>query len=651
MRSLLDGALVGGCGFFVAWDLAIQPAHQAQFGADFLDHLAPLAMVGACAVLAVPTTVALMVAGTALVLVVRSPAGRGVLLSAAGVVVGTAVLAVAVVTTVRYAGPVPGILAVLAYAGALLGAGLVAPRLARVARPAAGLSRPQVLVGLVPVLVAAATAVVRRVTFGPVDPIGVALLFGGAAVVSIRQAATVVQLRRVLTGYRHQAHTDPLTGLPNRRRLLAEIEVPAGLEASTPPATLILIDLDGFKSINDIRGHDAGDLVLVEVARRLRVALPPDGFAARLGGDEFAVLLPNCPGPGYPAGAAPVAEAVRAALAEPFPFGDTQVYVSASLGLAGRADGDRQEGGGPNQMLVNADVALRFAKQRGKNRVESYAVADALWLRRRNRVEQELRGAAGRGELSLVFQPVMELPAGRPVGVEALLRWQHPELGAVPPDEFIPIAEDVGLVSELDRWVLDQACQQLAEWLAHGYQVWTAVNISVRDLQQPGYVARVLRLLKAYELPPSLLVLEVTEHAVALDPEECSVRLSELRALGVRIALDDFGAGYSSLGQLRTMPVDIVKIDRALLVEPLLDISVQLAQRLGKLVIAEGIADAGSRAAVERTGCPLGQGSALCPPVPAAQVTALLAPTARLPRPRRAQHAGQVDASREMRQS
>ncbi len=631
LRSLLDGVLIGGSGFYVLWDLAVEPIHPRLAGEPLV-----LARLADCVAITLPSVVTLLVAGTAAVVAARGGPARTVLLPACAAVAGAAVLAVLVVTAARYAGPVVFLLAALAYAAALAGVGRLAPWLAGLPRPVPELGRPPLLIGLAPVLVAVVAVGARLVTIGPVDRIGLVVLLALAAVVTVRQAATVLQLRRVIAAYRHQAQTDPLTGLPNRRRLIELINSGGGSR------TLLLIDLDGFKSVNDIRGHDMGDLVLVEVARRLRVAVPDDGLVARLGGDEFAALLAGPPGQ-----AGPVAEAVRTALAQPYPVGDAVVYLSASVGVAGPGSA----GDGLVRLLANADVALRFAKRRGKNRVESYLVADASWLRRRNQVEQELRGAAGRGELSLVFQPIVALPDGRPVGVETLLRWSHPELGPVPPDEFIPIAEDAGLIGELDAWVLDQACRQLARWVAAGHQPWVAVNISVRDLQQPGYVPRVLQLLNAHHLPPSLLVLEVTEHAVALDPDEVTLRLTELRELGVRVALDDFGAGYSSLGLLRTLPVDIVKIDRALLVDPLLDICVQLAQRLGKLPLAEGIGDDDARAAVERTGCPLGQGSAICPPVPAEQVTALLAGVPPLPAQRRAHDAGQVDSRHEMRQS
>jgi len=676
-HGLLDGALVGASGYYVLWELVIEPEHR-----EYLDGPVKR-FAGDCVVLAQPVVALLLVAGTALVLVLRAGAGRAQLLRAGAAVVTAALLGAGSVYAIRYAGAATVIACGLGYGTVLLGIGYLAPRLARLPRPAPDPTRrPSLLIGLIPVAVALVACAIRRGVWGPLDAVGLSTMLGIALLVTVRQAATVVELRRVLREYRHQALTDPLTGLPNRRQLLAVLgAAQPDAQPDAQPASLILLDLDGFKAVNDIHGHDAGDSVLVEVARRLRAALPADGFVARLGGDEFAVLLPT----GL-AEAVPVAAGLRSALEQPYRIGTAQVYLSGSFGLAGRGApggapnrGAITEPGAPNRagaaeagaqggagepgadggagapglagMLVNADVALRFAKQRGKNRVENYAVADAVWLRRRTRVEQELRGAIERGELSLVFQPVMQLPAGRPVGVETLLRWHHPELGAVPPDEFIPIAEEVGLVSALDRWVLHQACHQLATWVADGYDLWVAVNISVRDLQQAGYVSRVLGLLEDHDLPPSLLVLEVTEHAVALDPEEVSQRLSELRALGVRVALDDFGAGYSSLGQLRTLPVDIVKIDRALLVDPLLDISVQLAQRLGKLVVAEGIADEESRAAVQRTACPLGQGSALCPPLPAKQVTALLSPARAVPAQRRAQHAGQVDSSHEMRQS
>ncbi|HEY2793409.1 MAG TPA: GGDEF domain-containing phosphodiesterase, partial [Micromonosporaceae bacterium] len=318
------------------------------------------------------------------------------------------------------------------------------------------------------------------------------------------------------------------------------------------------------------------------------------------------------------------------------------VFVSASIGMAGCRSAESTA-----ELLRNADLALRFAKIRGKARCERYDRKYEDWLRRRTDVEHELHGAVQRGELSLMFQPVFALPAADPVGVEALVRWNHPRLGTVPPDEFIPIAEESGLISKVDNWVLNQACRQLGRWLESGHDLWLAVNISVRELHLVDYVTQVQDTLRTHHLAPDRLVLEITERTVAEDIDELVGQLAELRAYGVRIALDDFGAGYSSLGQLRTLPVDILKIDRSLVGDPqrpetsreaapLVDVVVRLGRRLDLLVIAEGVAEPAEREIVEGAGCKLVQGDLFGRAMPAEHIEAMLAATpVRVPRARR----------------
>jgi diguanylate cyclase len=356
--------------------------------------------------------------------------------------------------------------------------------------------------------------------------------------------------------------------------------------------------------------------------------------------------------------------------------------------VAGCASADDIEG-----LLRNADLALRFAKQRGKNRIEQYDLAYDRLLRRRNTVEHEMRGAIERGELHVAFQPVVVMPSVRPVGAEALLRWHHPELGPVRPDEFIPLAEECGMIAKLGSWVLHQACHQLSRWLFDGHDVWVSVNVSPRELHAPAYVVQVAEALRAHRVPPQRLVLEVTEHAVATDLDELVRRLCALRATGVRIALDDFGAGYSSLGQLRRLPIDILKIDQSLVAEPepafpagregrpfapMVDVVMRLGHQLGLEVIAEGVTSQSEFAAVVEAGCRFGQGQLFGWGVPAEHFEALLdaatsaaartLPAAgradvsrqiappqrvanRVAKTRRAQDVGSVDSSREMRQA
>ncbi len=368
-----------------------------------------------------------------------------------------------------------------------------------------------------------------------------------------------------------------------------------------------------------------------QVGARLRRNLLSGDVAARLGGDEFAVLMR-----GSPDEAMLAARRLLAVLGEPYEVdGGGSVFLSASVGVAetGSAPAGPGAGGGTAELMRDADLALRYAKQRGKNRVEHYQVRYDELLRRRSTLENELRHAIDRDELRLVFQPVVALPSVRPVGAEALLRWHHPTLGAVRPDEFIPVAEESGLIDRIGSWVLRQACEQLSHWLAAGHDVWVSVNLSPKELHAADYAGQVADVLAEFGVPPQRLVLEVTEHAVATDMEELVRRLTELRATGVRIALDDFGAGYSSLGQLRTLPVDILKIDRALVIEPesrtgmaapLVDVVVRMGHRLGLEVLAEGIGTPAQREAVEDAGCRLGQGSLFGWGVPAEHLEAQL---------------------------
>ncbi len=423
--------------------------------------------------------------------------------------------------------------------------------------------------------------------------------------------------------FRAMAYTDPLTNLGNRRRLTETLRHP---RAPQGVAAVLAIDLDGFKNINDLHGHEIGDAVLLEVGRRLRASIRPGDVPVRLGGDEFAVLTwaPE-------EVARTVADRLLTVLSRPYHVGGVTVDITASIGLAS---------GEPLAVFRHADVALRVAKQGGKGRVEHYDSTYDGWIRRRVTLEQGLRRAIPRGELSLSYQPVVALPEGRPVGVEALLRWSHAELGPVSPGEFIPVAEETGMIGELGRWTVHEACHQLSLWLAEGHDLWLAVNVSVRELRGLRYAEHVAEVLREHHVPPHRLVIEVTEQSVADDIEELARPLAALRELGVRVALDDFGSGYSSLGQLWKLPVDVIKIDRELVAEParpagegvtpttagpLVDIVVQLGERLGLQVVAEGVEDDDQRSIVEQAGCHLGQGYLFGRAMPAEHVEALLA--------------------------
>lgn len=407
------------------------------------------------------------------------------------------------------------------------------------------------------------------------------------------------------------AYTDPLTGLANRRALLQSLE--DGVAAEEYQTALLLLDLDGFKNVNDTRGHDFGDELLVEVSRRIKELLRPTDVGARLGGDEFAILL-----------RASWVEAVATAkvlverLAEPYGFhDDSSVFVTGSVGIATAAEGLDD----PEILLRNADLALRAAKQAGKNRYATYDADFDRRVRRRNELTQELRGAIDRDELRLVYQPVFSVADRSIVGAEALLRWRHPRLGQVSPGEFIPAATESGLTQDLAVWAVNRAAEQLAAWQNGGIKAWISVNVSVKELHTHLFATEVNTALIAAGVPARRLVLEVTEHDFSHQMNTLVAQLGALRGAGVRIALDDFGSGYSSLGQLDRLPVDILKIDRDLIakddggVGPLAAVTVELGRLLGMEVIAEGVETDLQLNAMIAAEAPLVQGYLLAKPM------------------------------------
>ena len=617
LRHLLDALVIAAAVWFVGWVLMSEPVRILG------DHTPKL-----CPALLVPTCVAAVAIGLTAVLALHAYRPR---MATVWVAAGTTLVTGA--ATALSVGICQHRSVVL-----LLGAIQLPVGLLVVARAVRGADQPVQVTGdvtqrgtayvFVPMVAMIASANWFLAIGGELSVAGLAAAGVEGVVLVTRQYLALVDVKRYALAlrqreahFRELAHTDPLTGLANRRGLLRALREPAS--GAAQPRVLIGIDLDGFKNVNDMRGHDVGDAVLAAVAERLKANLLAGDVAARLGGDEFAVLMAATPDEAMLA-----AKRLLAVLGEPYEVGEASVFLSASVGVAGSpAPGDT------GQLMRDTDLALRYAKQRGKNRVERYEKRYDELLRRHNVLESELRHAIARGQLSLVYQPVVALPSMRIVGAEALLRWRHPELGPVRPDEFIPVAEESGLINRLGAWVLETACRQLAEWLAAGHDVWCSVNLSPRELHAADYAGQVADVLAEYGVPPQRLVLEVTEHAVATDMEELISRLTELRTTGVRIALDDFGAGYSSLGQLRNLPVDILKIDHALVAEPesrtgtaapLVDVVVRLGHRLGLEVLAEGIGTPAQRAVVEEAGCRLGQGSLFGWGVPAEHLEAQL---------------------------
>jgi diguanylate cyclase (GGDEF)-like protein/PAS domain S-box-containing protein len=439
-------------------------------------------------------------------------------------------------------------------------------------------------------------------------------------------AGVVVHLRDV-SAHRELTHqvsrltyTDPLTGLPNRRALLRSL---AELHDRPQPwrGCVLVLDLSGVQEVNETRGREVGDAVLVEVARRLRAAVAPDHVLARLGGDEFAVLV-GC----APATADGVAARLIGVLSEPYAVGGGRVLLGACAGVAEFAPGAT-----PDELVAGADVAMRRAKTLGGNRSQRYDESLEVQLMRRSMLTAELPGAARRGELDLLYQPIVSVGDRHPVAVEALLRWRHPQLGTVGPEEFVPIAEAAGLIDEIGGWVLHQACRRVAAWRDDDRPAQVSINLSAVQLREPDFVAQVAAVLDAYEVAPESLIVEAGEADVVADVPAAIGTLGALRALGVRVALDDFGTGHSALTYLRRLPVDILKADRTLIAEPvspgapaapLAEIVVRLGERLGMSVVAEGVETAEQLAALAAAGCGYAQGYLFGRPMPVEHVEA-----------------------------
>jgi len=410
----------------------------------------------------------------------------------------------------------------------------------------------------------------------------------------------------------HRVGRDPLTALPNREVFIDELTRALARHArSSLHLGALFIDLDSFKQINDSIGHDAGDRLLAEVAQRLRDAVRGGDVVGRLGGDEFAILLELLDSDHE---AVAVARRVLGAFAAPFDLGSGPVSVSASVGLATAHDAEKTA----DRVIHEADIAMYRAKASGRNR---FAIFDADLRRevdRRLTVERDLRSALSRHEFEVHYQPVVSLADGSVVSFEALLRWTHQEWGVISPGEFIPLAEENGLIVPIGAWVLKTALAQLAEWRAGGADLSMSVNISPRQLADEGVGATVATLLHEAGVPPSALCLEVTETAVLSEPIRAATRLAELRALGVRIAFDDFGTGYSSLRHLSQLPVDVIKLDRTFVSalnrqdahrdRAILIAVTTAARELAISVIAEGVEDTEQLAELHRAGCGFAQG-------------------------------------------
>jgi diguanylate cyclase (GGDEF)-like protein/PAS domain S-box-containing protein len=409
---------------------------------------------------------------------------------------------------------------------------------------------------------------------------------------------------------------DPLTGLLNRAALFDRLaHALARAAREDRPLGVLFLDLDGFKGVNDALGHAIGDRVLAVAAQRLDAAVRRSDTVARLGGDEFVVLAEDT---GEEVVGALV-ERVRAALAEPMPAGDGAVTLGASIGVV------LARGGHAADVLREADVAMYRAKSQGRNRAVWFDAALRGEVAERLGLASELRGARDRDELRVFFQPLVSVADEAVVGCEALVRWEHPERGLLGPDRFLPIAEADGDIVEIGTWVLEQACRQQRRWRRDAQDLSVSVNVSARELADASYADRVARVLHATGVDPVAVVLEVTETALLRDLDGAARTLTALKHVGVRIALDDFGRGYSSLEHVKALPVDVLKVDRAFVAgideddedRAIVAAVHALGREAGLTVIAEGVETMSQLACLRELGCPLAQGWWFGRPAPA----------------------------------
>ena len=428
--------------------------------------------------------------------------------------------------------------------------------------------------------------------------------------------------------FRHAAFHDALTGLPNRALLLDHLRL--AIETIKRHAdhvfAVLFIDLDRFKNINDSLGHGIGDHLLIALARRLEGCIRPSDTVARLGGDEFAILLD---GLDDARDAISIAERIQRELMQPFNLGGHEVYTTASIGITLSSTNYEQ----PEHVLRDADTAMYRAKENGKARHELFDTVMHAHAVALLKLENDLRRAVERSEFQVYYQPLIALETNRIMGFEALLRWVHPERGFISPAEFIPLAEETGLIFEIGRWVLNESCRQMQSWQqSASRQLKISVNLSSKQFSQPNLIEQIKQALNVTQLDPHCLQLEITESVVMENAEAAAQMLKQLRALGVHLSIDDFGTGYSSLSYLHRFPVSTLKIDRSFIGRmgagdenaEIVRTIITLANNLGMQVVAEGIETETQLAQLRALKCDYGQGYLFSRPVDAEQATALL---------------------------
>jgi diguanylate cyclase (GGDEF)-like protein len=427
----------------------------------------------------------------------------------------------------------------------------------------------------------------------------------------------------------HRALHDPLTGLPNRALFLDRLEVALARAARDPRSVAVMfIDLDRFKTVNDSLGHEVGDQVLIEVAARLEALVRPSDTVARFGGDEFMLLFDDF---AEEQDAVLLADRISDGIAQPFVLGEQEFFLTASIGIAFAHGG---AAGSAANIIRNADATMYRAKESG-SRIELFSNDVRTSALSRLQLDTELHRAVERGELRVAYQPQVSLASGQIVGVEALVRWQHPTRGLLAPTDFIPLAEDIGLVTPIGLWVFEQACHDLAQWndsAGSRAPVCAGVNLSPRQLTQPDLASDIAAILERTAVDPGQIWLELTESAVIRSTEAAAAVLHDIKALGVRLSVDDFGTGYSSLSALERFPIDALKIDRSF-IEHLPGDSrsgrivlavIYLARAMGLGVIAEGVEQPEQMTELMKLGCDCAQGFLFARPVPALAMTEML---------------------------
>lgn len=427
----------------------------------------------------------------------------------------------------------------------------------------------------------------------------------------------------------HQALHDALTGLPNRVLFADRVgHALARSRRAGAGVAVIFIDLDDFKQVNDTFGHSAGDDLLRATAQRLRSLVRGSDTCARLGGDEFAIVLEQIPSEAM---VRRVAERALGIFQTSFPVGHADVIIGASLGIA-MADPSNDT----SDLMRNADMAMYVAKTSGKRRIALYEPAMHTAMVRRLELEQDLRLMVDRGQLTLCYQPIIELETQQVTGVEALARWEHPKRGQISPMEFIPIAEQTGIIVDIGHWSLNAACRACTEWgdsQSQNHDLTVTVNVSGREIREDDYVEYVRLALERTGLPPRRLVLEVTENVLVANDSFILEQVRSLKRLGVRLAIDDFGTGYSSLSYLQQFPIDLIKIDKSFVSrlgndaeESLLSRAVvSLGEALGIRTVAEGVETLGQFTRLQELGCSYGQGHFFSKALPEMEVPNFLA--------------------------